>query len=162
MDDLSLERRRPHHLPRERYEVAWQPVWFTSCTQDRRQFLVTGDAPDILTQVLDDCAALCGCGLIAWWIMPDHLHLLGYVREEGGSTWRLIEAIRRQSGYLLAAAGLTPPIWQRDFWDRHVRSHQDLDDVVAYILGNPVRAGLRESRDDWPHSALMGYPERFR
>jgi len=156
MDAHSPDRRRPHHFARERYEVERQPVWFTSCTHDRRPSLVTGAAPAILAQVLTDRALTCGCALTAWCIMPDHLHLLGYVHAPGGSTWRMMESIRRLSARLLARLGLPTPIWQRDFWDRHVRDHENLVEVIDYILDNPIRVGLCARREDWPHWAFFG------
>jgi REP element-mobilizing transposase RayT len=41
-------------------------------------------------------------------------------------------------------------IWQRSFWDHFLRSTDDLAVVVAYILNNPVRAGLVQEWRDYP------------
>jgi len=162
MADKPPRRRRPHHFDDARYEVLWQPVWFTSCTHDRRPVLVTAQAPEILVGIMGDSAATSGCAVIAYCIMPDHLHLVACVSEQGGNVRRLMERIRRVSGYRLSRLGVEPPIWHRDLWDHHVRGDESLSSVVGYILANPVRAGLCERPDDWPHSAFLGYPDTSR
>ena len=40
--------------------------------------------------------------------------------------------------------------WQRDFFDHRVRHDESLDEKVAYIRANPVRAGLIGPNDSWP------------
>ena len=39
--------------------------------------------------------------------------------------------------------------WQRDFFDRRLRDHHELDEKTSYILMNPVRKGLCERAEDW-------------
>jgi len=159
MDDRPPRRRHPHHFDDAKYEVLWEPVWFTSCTRGNRPILTRGEAPAVLVDAMTECATATGCALIAWCIMPDHVHLLACVSQEGGNVRRLAERTRQISGYRLSRLGLEAPIWHRDIWDHHVRGHESLDSVVAYILGNPVRAGLCERQDEWPYSAFLGYPK---
>ena len=37
------------------------------------------------------------------------------------------------------------------FHDRALRKQDDLAEMVRYVLGNPVRAGLSASMDAYPH-----------
>jgi hypothetical protein len=39
--------------------------------------------------------------------------------------------------------------WQRDFFDRRVRDHHELEEKTSYILMNPVRQGLCQRAEDW-------------
>jgi hypothetical protein len=41
-------------------------------------------------------------------------------------------------------------LWQQSFYDRALRAEEDLADVAAYILANPVRAGLAAQPDEYP------------
>jgi len=46
----------------------------------------------------------------------------------------------------------------RDYFDRYIRDDRHLAAVVAYIHANPVKAGLVDYEEAWPHSSarLMG------
>ncbi len=48
--------------------------------------------------------------------------------------------------------GLTGAFWQRSFYDHFLREEERLEQVVEYVLNNPVRAGLVSQRRDYPFS----------
>ncbi|MDI1249849.1 MAG: hypothetical protein PSV13_13370 [Lacunisphaera sp.] len=77
-------------------------------------------------------------------LMPDHLHLIaGFPVEENMSgvvrDWKRLTARR---------AGID---WQRNYFDHRVRPDEGLQLKADYIRQNPVRAGLVNSADEWPH-----------
>ena len=37
-------------------------------------------------------------------------------------------------------------IWEREYFDRLIRSEREYVDTVAYVRGNPAKAGLRDWR----------------
>lgn len=45
-------------------------------------------------------------------------------------------------------------IWQRRFWEHHIRDDADYAARVHYCWGNPVKHGLVERAVDWPYSSL--------
>ena len=45
-------------------------------------------------------------------------------------------------------------IWQRRFWEHHIRDQADFDAHVRYCWGNPVKHGLVERAVDWPFSSV--------
>ncbi len=45
-------------------------------------------------------------------------------------------------------------IWQRRFWDHHIRNAADYEAHVKYCLLNPVKHGLVERPEDWPFSSI--------
>ena len=55
--------------------------------------------------------------------------------------------------------GRTGAFWQPESYDHYVRNAPELGRIIDYTLQNPVKAGLVESWQDWPHSYLS---ERFR
>ncbi len=133
-------------------------MFFSGTTHRRQPILVAGDAPATLKQAMAEAATSHGCAIIAYCIMPDHLHFLTCVTREGGNVRRMADWLKRVSGYRISRLGLDAPIWQRSFWDRHKREHESTEDIVAYILNNPMLEALCERPDDWPHSAFLGYP----
>jgi putative transposase len=42
--------------------------------------------------------------------------------------------------------------WQRNFFDHRLRHDESLDEKVAYIRNNPVRAGLITEGEEWPYA----------
>jgi putative transposase len=81
--------------------------------------------------------------------MPDHLHLL---LEGTSPTADFREAMRQwkqQSAYAWKAR-TGQPLWQTGYYERVLRESDDTRAVVAYLLRNPVRAGLVATAAAWP------------
>jgi len=52
---------------------------------------------------------------------------------------------------ILRAAGLPPPLWQKQFFDHLLRSSESYESKWRFVCENPVRAGLVEAVEDWPY-----------
>jgi len=134
-----------------------QPVFFAACTKARRPVLLNGGLPRVVRALLDGNARRHRCEVIAYCLLPDHLHVLACVTEEGGDVLSLFK------GFKVGAANAAIPadlgqLWQRNFWDRHTRNDLDLWRCVRYIMRNPVEEGLCSSPEEWPYSEFRGYP----
>jgi len=44
--------------------------------------------------------------------------------------------------------------WQRESYDHVVRNEREFERILAYILENPVKAGLVKTWQDWPYTYL--------
>jgi len=81
--------------------------------------------------------------------MPDHAHLIVMPFEETIET--VLGRMKGGSSYfvnrLLHRAGT---LWQRESFDRMVRSEENLAKKREYVLNNPVRAGLVKRWEDYP------------
>ena len=81
--------------------------------------------------------------LIAWCVMPNHVHVV--VRTDELSkvvhSWKSFTA--HKANEILGRSG---GFWYREYFDRLVRTDEELERIVAYVMGNPEKAGLR----DWP------------
>jgi REP element-mobilizing transposase RayT len=75
--------------------------------------------------------------------MPDHLHMLIGVPGDA----KLSNLIRDFKRIATRIASIT---WQRNFFDHRLRHDESLDEKVAYIRANPVRARLIGPNDHWP------------
>ena len=87
--------------------------------------------------------------VIAYCIMPDHVHLLLAGLTDDAD---LSEAVRRwklRTGYAWRSRHHTP-LWQTSYQDRVLRDHDDTIAIVRYVLQNPVRAGLVQSPAEYP------------
>jgi len=87
--------------------------------------------------------------LHAWVVMPTHVHVL--IQLTG--TAPLATIIQSWKSF---SSRRLPVDWQRDYWDRCIRSPEHYAATVAYIHDNPVRAGLCPTPQAWPWSSAGG------
>jgi len=91
--------------------------------------------------------------LAAWCIMPTHVHVL--VEPLGEATLPAI--VQRWKSYTAHAVnkalGRKGALWQREYFDRFMRSSQQLAWTIAYIENNPVAAGLTTTPEEWLFSS---------
>ena len=77
-------------------------------------------------------------------LMPDHLHMLATFGPDASMT----KVVRNWKRHASRGAGIR---WQRDFFDHRLRNDESFQEKAAYILNNPVRAGLVARIEDWPY-----------
>ena len=91
--------------------------------------------------------------LVAWVIMPNHVHVAVRMREKSLSDvvhgWKSFTA--RRINTLLNRSG---KVWQDDYWDRYIRDERHYAAAVAYIHDNPVKAGLALRAEEWEWSSM--------
>jgi REP element-mobilizing transposase RayT len=46
--------------------------------------------------------------------------------------------------------------WQKDFYDHIIRRDEDLGAQIRYIAANPVRKGLVNDWQEYPHTGAIG------
>ena len=129
-------------------------VWHvtTRGVERRRVFLDREDGRFFLA-LLRRAVETLGLDVHAFCLMPNHYHLVVESPREAlsramhslnGVYAETFNARHRRSGHLW---GDRFALWQ-------IRDDHHLDAACAYVLANPVRAGLCEQVDDWPWSGL--------
>jgi acyl-coenzyme A synthetase/AMP-(fatty) acid ligase/REP element-mobilizing transposase RayT len=93
------------------------------------------------------------CHIIAWVVMPNHVHVL--LRPiEGHALAEIMKRIKgvsaRKINQLLGRNG---SIWQADYFDRYIRDEDDRLRKVQYIENNPVAAKLIGDASLWKYSS---------
>jgi len=93
-------------------------------------------------------------------LMPEHVHLL--LSEPGRGT--LAEALQSlKSASARVSRRLHPPLrntvrfWQKRYYDRYMRDHEDFVEKLRYIHRNPVTRQLCQRPEDWPWSSFLHY-----
>ena len=99
--------------------------------------------------------------VIAWVIMPNHVHVLIDPAEPISKTiqgWKSFSArwLLRHNERL--GLGIPDPrhVWMREYWDRFIRDVDHLRAAIDYIHRNPVKAGLCREPHEWPWSSAAG------
>jgi REP-associated tyrosine transposase len=89
-------------------------------------------------------------------VMPDHVHmiftpLLNELAMEFHSLAEIMDAVKGASAHRInKALGRTGRVWQAESFDHVLRSSENLDAKIIYLLENPVRAGLVREWTDYP------------
>lgn len=107
--------------------------------------------------------------LLAWVVLPDHLHCVWKLPEgdtDIATRWRHIKSCfarsippgehRTQRRIAKSERG----IWQRRYWEHLIRDERDLQAHIDYVHINPVKHGHVTRAVDWPYSSLHGYVRR--
>jgi REP element-mobilizing transposase RayT len=97
-----------------------------------------------VSRVINDSQVLRANVLLAWVVMPDHVHLLVELRDD--SLGRLMARVKSTSSLRVnQISNSKGSVWKRAYFDRAIRHEDDVQDVARYIVANPVRAGLVKS-----------------
>jgi REP element-mobilizing transposase RayT len=88
-------------------------------------------------------------------VMPDHVHLLLRTIQRADGSWptgaEVVHSIKSfTASRINRARGRTGPLWQRDYFDRLVRSAPEMDEANRYIQRNAQRAGLCDKAMEYP------------
>jgi putative transposase len=139
--------------------------FFTVVTYKRRPFLVDDLSRVCLRSAWRSVQRDRPFELVAFCLLPDHLHCLWRLPEgdndfsqrwmliKKGFTRRYLKASGLESGQSLSRETKRERgIWQRRFWEHQIRDEKDLHRHVDYIHCNPVKHGLVDIVEDWPWS----------
>jgi len=91
--------------------------------------------------------------LLAWCIMPNHVHVVVETLEPHTvsnvvKSWKSFTSRRAN-----ARLGRTGAFWDADYFDRYMRNEDHLMRTIEYVENNPVKAGLVDKTADWPWSS---------
>lgn len=89
-----------------------------------------------------------GATLHAYYLMPDHLHLLLQIADHGLVDF--VRDFRSRSNRVWSRHGGNGPLRQRNVHDRGIRTVRDVERAAAYMLTNLDRAELLEEWEDYP------------
>ena len=154
-----------HRLPH--FERPWGKYAVTFSTRNHRQ--LSPSERDIVLQSVLHGAEHNQYELYVACVMPDHVHLLfePQVKEQNSSGetvfWSLTEilqGIKSTSAHRINKAAATQgPVWEKESFDRLIRSERDLQEKFHYIARNPWDAGIVSQNEDY---AWLWTPEDLR
>jgi len=118
-----------------------------------------GDIPGFLDQVslsIVHCLEKYNALLIAYTLMPDHIHLLLII--DGKQLSGFMRDFKKYISQKVAKDfNLEQPIWKPRYDRMAIRDEKVLLSRIRYIHNNPVRAELSESSEDWKYSSAGAY-----
>lgn len=128
--------------------------FLTICTYNRTRVFVEDRSVALVTAQLTRTAAAQRFSLIAYCLMPDHIHLLAAGTHEGSDFKQFTRIFKQQSAFhWKRSTGRI--LWQRSYFDRVLRRDEDTMAVARYIIENPVRAGLVARPGEYSYAGSM-------
>jgi REP element-mobilizing transposase RayT len=91
------------------------------------------------------------CEVLAYCLMPTHYHLL--VKVQGSWFTRAMQRfLLSYTKAINKRYGRSGTLFGGRYQAKRVNDAAQLNELLAYILANPVKAGLAETAAAWPHA----------
>jgi REP element-mobilizing transposase RayT len=131
-------------------------IFLTVCTEHRRRVLDSPEAHALLTGIWSEA----NLWLVGRYVlMPDHIHLFcapgGHLDAIPG-VMQWVKYWKRLASQRWPDQAQTP-VFQRDGFDRQLRSGESYSEKWEYVRANPVRAGLVKTADEWPYQGELSF-----
>ena len=152
---FGMKHRRPPRLPDDSY-IGPVRILFTMCTLDRRHSFEDHSIVEPAREELLRTSAQYGVDATAYVFMPDHLHGLIVGLADGSDLRECMDRFRQRTG-LSYKRQHTDRLWQEGYDDRFLRKEEDTLNVAAYIVANPIRAGLCTDIREYPYLGSSRY-----
>jgi putative transposase len=147
--------RRPPRLRGFDYVGVYRHSLTASTHQHQRAFTDATFAAAAREQLLRSSSDA-GFAVTAFCFMPDHVHALLTGLHANSAFLPLVNRWRQSTG-VLWRRNHTNRLWQEGYWDRTLREDDDTLAFAAYIVNNPIRAGLADSLFDYPWLGSSDY-----
>jgi putative transposase len=149
------DRHHPHRLADEAYDTPHCVVFITICAKSGRAILCTEDCAPIIIDCIRQGCEIHSLDLIAYCVMPDHVHIVVMTRQ-GSDFLNYLKGFKWATSRRMHQAGIVGKVWQRSYWDRHHRDDDDVTTMIEYVMNNPVRKEPCRRPEDWTHSQYLG------
>ena len=147
--------------------------FFTVVTYRRQTFLCDEPVRITLRRAIDDVRKTHPFSINGWVLLPDHLHCMWTLPpgdSDFSARWAKIKRLMtKQCKTTLHRDDLMntsktkrneSTIWQRRFWEHHIRNDRDYEHHLDYIHYNPVKHGHVQSPTEWPWSTFHRYVQQ--
>lgn len=124
---------------------------------NRRQKVFFGESDYLLyMRLLAEACGKSGTHVLAYCLMPNHVHFLMVPQAEDGLRATFGEAHRRYTCHINIREGWRGHLWQERFHST-VLDETHLRVAARYVELNPVRAGLCAHPGQWPWSSATAH-----
>ncbi len=141
---------RPSRLATFEY-IGGTRYFLTMCCKNRRSHFHSPIIASAVSLELLSTAERYQFAVLAYSLMPDHLHALVEGTGKDADFCRFVSVLRRRT--TIVTKFMCPDgLWQDGYYERVLRRTEETVKVIDYILNNPVRAGLVDRALDYPFS----------
>ncbi|MDX1962460.1 MAG: transposase [Pirellulales bacterium] len=141
------------NLRKGRISEKYATYSITKCVENRRRVLNQEPLPQIILDSINFLRGKNELRLLAFCIMPDHLHLLFCLTTHEPLSELLQRMFRYTTLTINKCLKRSGSFWQDGFFDHRCRDAEDIFERAEYIERNPVRAELVKQASDWRYSS---------
>jgi REP element-mobilizing transposase RayT len=131
---------RPRRIPGYPY-TGVQRYFLTFCTKDRATHFTTHAIVDPIVDRILQAAADEEIAVIVYLMMPDHVHMLVDGESDESDLESFMKLAKQKTGYWFKQ-GRGRRLWQEGYYEHVLRDDERTEDVIGYILENPLRKNL--------------------
>ena len=118
----------------------------------RKPLLQTASVKVLFEKSLETMRLRYGFVVCGYVLMPEHIHLM--VNEPKLTLLsKAIQAVKLS----VSVQSEERPFWQARYYDFNVHNPKKREEKLRYMHLNPVRRGLVDKPEDWPHSSFRHY-----
>jgi REP element-mobilizing transposase RayT len=151
----AVSDRRPPRIDGFDY-IGPHAYFLTVCTLNRVPWFSDQSRADGVVAELIRTTAAYGFGLIAYCLMPDHLHAMAEGARRDSNFLKYVAMFKQRTAFEHASRG-RGRLWQAGFFEHVIRREEDFESVAAYIVANPIRAGLCRSAIEYRYLGSSRY-----
>ncbi len=123
----------------------------TICCDQRKPYLDEKAAAQSVLATLEECAAKHSFQLLAFCLMPDHVHLLAQGTHAACDLLEFVRVFKLRTAFDFKKSH-GARLWEKSYYDHTLRQDDAIEDVACYIWWNPVRKKLCAAPGDFPFS----------
>jgi len=114
--------------------------FFTVVTRNRTPIFSQTDPIDLFLNTLSEVQSEFPFHVVAYCIMPEHLHYIWTLPENDSDYPKRWQAIKgRFSNRWNKKYPMMKIMWQRGYWEHTIRDEKDLYQHIDYIHYNPIK-----------------------
>jgi putative transposase len=132
------------------------PHHVTQRGTDRECVFLTNADREVYLALLRSSASRASLRILAYCLMPNHVHLVAVPDEPDSLSVALRRAHGRYANYLNARRGRTGHLWQNRYYSCALDGAH-LPHALRYVERNPLRASLAEHADQYPWSSAAAH-----
>lgn len=125
-----------------RYKSENTPFFITTSTYNNQRFFTNRDRSEIVIDYIYRAKERMIDFLLAFAVMPEHLHLLIIPRNEFTISQIMLFIKKGSSRVIHIKENTNGHLWTKRFFDRGIRSEQELIETIEYIHNNPLKTRL--------------------
>ena len=142
----------------KRFHVAGSLYFITSVVENHEPVFVDENCVRPLLSALNEYAKKCYVQIIAFVVLPDHLHLLICPKSQNPTISAFMKSVKGRSAIEInKIKGRKGRLWQHQFIDHIIRSNEDYRSHIEYIHYNPIKHGLCDNPEDYRWSSYRFY-----
>lgn len=166
--DSNLPDRKLHRLPPAVYATAEYAYSFTVCARHHGKPFQEQSLADEIIRSLLWTKRQYNWLLFCYWLVPNHLLFVCRLNadsrslinrgSQGAIKEGVLDHLARFKSYTTTLSwnhGFQGKLWQSSSYDRVLDLQRPFEEVVQYVLENPVRAGLVTDWQQWPYSRVV-------